>query len=213
MAETNLTSDKLDGNRKGFFRKREEHGMTGTKILGIYDAMLARCYNRNTPSFPRYGGRGITVCDRWYESFAAFYADMGDPPEGHQIDRIDNSMGYSPENCRWVTVKQNCRNRRSNVLLDFRGERLTLAELSERTGIKQHTIAWRIRRGGMSVEEAATTPVESQINYITLNGAQVRVIDMAKKLGVKADTILYRINKLGMTPEQAVSVPSKKRAR
>lgn len=71
--------------------------------------MLQRCTNQKHPSFPRYGGRGITVCDRW-RSFNTFLADMGDPPPERSLDRIDNDRGYEPSNCRWATRSEQARN-------------------------------------------------------------------------------------------------------
>lgn len=132
--------------------------MGNTKIYGIWTAILRRCRNPNSKDYPRYGGRGINVCARWEKSFATFYADMGDPPDGHQIDRIDNHGDYSAENCRWVTVKENCRNRRSSHMVDYAGRRVTVAELAELTGIGYATLLHRIRRQGMTGDEAANAP-------------------------------------------------------
>ncbi len=87
------------------------HGMAGTKIYNIWSDMVARCDRPTHPRYADYGGRGVTVCERWRD-FANFYADMGERPEGRSLDRTDNSAGYSPENCRWATAIEQRANRR-----------------------------------------------------------------------------------------------------
>ena len=87
-------------------------GNAHTRVYRIWNAMKQRCQNPNQPHYERYGGRGITVCDRW-QKFAEFYADMGDPPtDQHSIDRIDNDRGYEPGNCRWATLIEQAQNKR-----------------------------------------------------------------------------------------------------
>lgn len=100
------------------YREIESHGMRNTPEYSVWCGMKQRCYNPKTDRYPHYGGRGITVCDKWLHSFIAFYADMGDrPTDKHQIDRTDNDGNYEPGNCRWLTVAENCQNR-SNTKLD-----------------------------------------------------------------------------------------------
>ncbi len=96
--------------------RKKIHGMDGTKIYYVWSSMKKRCLNVNHKAYHRYGGRGITVCDRWIGSFESFYADMGDKPDGYQLDRIDNNKGYHKDNCRWVPPKLNARNRSDNKL-------------------------------------------------------------------------------------------------
>ena len=106
---------------------------TRSRAYRVWDAMKYRCHTPTSQSYHRYGGRGITVCDRWRYSFEAFLEDMGEPPEGASIDRIDNSLGYSPENCRWADAKQQARNRRTNRLTEADAARIREAPASVRT--------------------------------------------------------------------------------
>lgn len=87
-----------------------KHGMHAEKIYKVWCSMLSRCRTETTTGYKYYGGRGITVCERWYK-FENFFADMGMPEEGLTIDRIDNNGNYEKDNCRWVTHKENCNNR------------------------------------------------------------------------------------------------------
>lgn len=93
-------------------RKRERHGMSDSAMYFVWANMIQRCINPKHEKYPDYGGRGITVCDRWRTSFAAFYADMGQQPSGMSIERDDNSKGYEPSNCRWATAAEQSTNKR-----------------------------------------------------------------------------------------------------
>lgn len=134
-----------------------KHGMSRSRAYRTWKQMLQRCENRNHGSFANYGGRGISVSQEWHD-FETFYADMGDPPEGMTLDRSDNNLGYSKENCRWATVREQLNNRRTNHILELNGERKTMAEWSELTGIGWHTLESRLRYG-WSVERTLTEPI------------------------------------------------------
>ena len=127
---------------------RVSHGMTGTSEYQIWKNILARCRNANAPNHHNYGGRGITVCDRWLESFENFYADMGDrPSKQHTLDRIDNDGPYSPENCRWATWDVQYRNRRQTVSITYDGETKCRKDWCQEYGVDESTFAQRLSRG------------------------------------------------------------------
>ena len=120
------------------------------QILDFYrrwSDMRYRCSNPNFAAYKNYGGRGITVCDRW-QTFANFYEDMFPTfVKGAHIDRIDNNGPYSPENCRWATPKQNARNTRRNKWVDTPEGPMVLTEAAERYGIRPDTLWCRLKNG------------------------------------------------------------------
>lgn len=138
------------------------HGHTrGGEFSPEYETwrgMIERCANPDHVGAVSYVTRGITVCERWRESFEAFLADMGPRPEGKTIDRIDNSGPYSPENCRWATNAEQSRNKRNNHMLTARGETLCLADWAARVGTSPTTILGRLNRG-WSESDAVTRPL------------------------------------------------------
>jgi hypothetical protein len=115
--------------------------------------MKFRVTGENFDFSHRYKGRGIKVCERWQNSFMAFYSDMGDCPEGMSLDRIDNDGDYTPENCRWATAPTQNNNRSSNRIITFNGESKTIAEWARVSGIDPRTIWKRLYRG-WAVEDA-----------------------------------------------------------
>lgn len=123
---------------------RQSHGYSNTRIYKVYEKIKGRCYNPNTPCYPRYGGRGITMCEEWLknpESFIewAYENDYDEDAEYGKctIDRIDNNKGYSPENCRIVDAKEQANNRRTNLIIEHNGERKTLAQWRDYFGMTQ----------------------------------------------------------------------------
>lgn len=117
--------------------------------------MVQRCTNKNRPDFASYGGRGITVCEKWRASFAAFLADMGEKPEGTSLDRINNNRGYEPGNCRWATKHQQMQNTRGTRLLTFNGETMGINAWAHRLGINKESLRGRFKRG-WPIEKALT---------------------------------------------------------
>lgn len=136
---------------------RIKHGKHLSKVYQCWKSMRSRCEREKDIGYARYGGRGITVCGRW-QDFENFYADMGDPPAGTSLDRINNDGNYEPGNCRWATKKQQQRNMRSNTRFEWNGELVTLIELAERFSIDKRTLGSRLRKG-WSLEDALLTPI------------------------------------------------------
>ena len=128
---------------KALFTK---HSMSRTPTHQAWRAMRYRCTRPSHPSYHNYGGRGISVCQEWMESFMQFLSDMGEKPKGLTLERIDNNKGYYKENCKWATHREQCRNMRKSRIFEYKGERKTLAEWSEITGIHQGTLRNRIEK-------------------------------------------------------------------
>ena len=141
---------KSCGCRQGTYR----HDKYRSKVYLAWGGMLQRCENPKDPSYRNYGGRGITVCEQWHD-FVVFYADMGDPPTGLSLDRIDNDGNYEPENCRWASLSEQQRNCRHNHLVTFQGKTQCLAAWAQEVSINQSTIQRRLHRG-WSVRRALT---------------------------------------------------------
>ena len=129
------------------------HGKTKSRVYVIWKAMRRRCQSPKALEFKNYGGRGISVCERW-QTFENFYEDMGDPPDGFSIERENNDGNYEPSNCRWASYKEQLNNTRSNRFLEAFGKRQTLTQWSEELNIPVTTIRNRLDRAGLSVERA-----------------------------------------------------------
>jgi hypothetical protein len=119
------------------------HGMAGMREYRIWSGMKKRCFNPAEPSYKNYGARGITVCERWSESFSAFYEDMGPRPMQHSIDRIDNNGNYEPGNCRWTTRIVQNRNTRTATMLTINGETMSLRDWADRMNMNFDKLRYR----------------------------------------------------------------------
>jgi len=124
----------------------------------IWAAMKYRCHSKTSKDFRHYGGRGISVCDRWLNSFPNFLADMGERPDGMTLDRKDNGKGYYPDNCRWATQTEQMNNTRCNKFITHNGLTFTESQWSKKLGGSRKLVSGRIKRG-WSEERAITEPV------------------------------------------------------
>jgi hypothetical protein len=142
-------------------RYLKEHGMRSSPTYVSWQRMIQRCTNPSVNCYPEYGGAGIKVCARWLTSFAAFLEDMGPrPSKDHSLDRYPNQSGnYEPGNCRWATLAEQHRNKKSNRRVTFRGETKCVTEWAEITGLSRTAIARRLSRG-WPVESALTVTAD-----------------------------------------------------
>lgn len=139
------------------------HGHARNKTRGYsrtyqsWRGMRGRCLDPSHKAYKDYGGRGITICDQWRESFEVFLSDMGLRPPSTTLGRIDNERGYGPGNCEWSTAKEQGRNRRSNRILAHQGRSQSVAAWAEECGIPYPTLYSRLRKG-WPIERALATP-------------------------------------------------------
>lgn len=197
---------KLQEVKDSIANLNKTHGQSNTRLYQTWQNMRERCYSTKNKVYDYYGGRGIGVCDDWRYNFSSFYewAMQNGYNDKLTIDRIDVNKGYSPDNCQWVTMKQQCRNKRNNLYLDYNGESISMAELAERTGMNYSTLQDRIRRG-FNLEKSL-----SKTNYarklITFKGKTMCISDWAKEVGVNSSTLSTRL-KRGWSVERALTTP------
>lgn len=134
------------------------HGETGTRLYSVWSSIWQRCTNPNDPAFHNYGGRGVTVDERWRD-FAVFKEDVGPKPsEKHSLDRCANNKGYEPGNVRWATRAEQARNTRRNVVRTYEGRTQCLKDWASEFGISYYTLIDRIFVQGLSIDKALTKP-------------------------------------------------------
>lgn len=180
-----------------------KHSPEYTTWAGMHN----RCSNPAQRFYPRYGGRGIFVCDRW-KDFKNFLADMGYKPfPAAQLERKDNDGPYSPDNCVWATPKQQCRNRTNTVWVEWEGEQVPLVALAERYGIPRARLYQRVVVRGLPIAEALKEGLNYHAQELEFNGVKKPLKTWAKEAGLKPHTLYYRINKLGWSLERALSSP------
>ena len=166
-----LTTKLTNGNTVSCGCKRREtisnieeinksHEKSNTKLYKIYLGMKSRCYNKNSPKYNMYGGRGIKICKEWLDNFLNFYnwAIENGYSDELSIDRINVDGNYEPNNCRWASPKEQANNTRKTVFISYKGKTRPASEWSEITGIPQSTLTRR-KRDGWSDEECIETKI------------------------------------------------------
>jgi hypothetical protein len=206
---SSLVQNQVECKRCADIRRRKTNAPSYLCEYRIWLSMKQRCENKKCAAYSGYGGRGITVCDRWLASFENFITDMGLRPSiNHSIDRINNNGNYEPSNCRWATRKEQARNIRSNRLLEFNGQTKCISEWAEIYGISVNAIDRRLKEG-QSVNDAIELP-NSRQKTIVVNGINMRLYEADKLLGFANGTISSRLRR-GFSKESAVSRPVLKR--
>jgi hypothetical protein len=182
---------------------RHGHGRRGrfTTEYSTWAGMIQRCTNPSAHCYDRYGGSGITVCERW-KDFANFLEDMGlKPSPDRTLDRIDPHKGYCPENCRWATPKEQARNRKDAVWVEVNGEKLRIWEAAQKTGIRESALRSRAHSG----KPASDLPRGWMVAFGRTQSREA----WSKETGVPSRVILARLQH-GWRPERAVSQPVRK---
>lgn len=180
-----------------------KHGMHYTPTHQSWTAMIARCHNPNTINYINYGGRGISVCERWRTSFDAFLEDMGERPEGMTLDRIDNEGNYNPGNCRWATKREQFANRRVTRHLEAGGIKKPITEWAEELGVSPKVIKLRLERGWTPEQSVNLAPPPNPILVLSYDTRMLELADWARVTGLTPQLIYSRINR-GWTSGQAL---------
>lgn len=141
------------------------HGLSGNPLYGRLDAMIQRCYNPKHREYRNYGARGITVCDEWKQNPQAFFDHVSQLPNfgqpSYTIDRIDNSLGYTPGNVRWASPTEQNINRRVTRFYTFNGQSMPLTEWAKTIGVSERSLRFRLR-SGWSIERTLSQPINTK---------------------------------------------------
>ena len=165
--------------------------------------MRSRCRNPKHHAWALYGGRGITVCERW-DDFATFLTDMGPRPSTkHSLDRIDVNGNYEPGNCRWATATEQGNNRRDNRYLTHNGQIKTIALWADELGLCVQMIHGRLKRGWSESDALSVQSNERKMRFVSCNGKRQSIAAWSRESGVPRHTIYTRLNR-GWTIEESL---------
>jgi hypothetical protein len=180
-----------------------KHGESNSPEFSIWTGIKSRCYNKSTKAYKNYGGRGITICNRWLESFDNFLSDMGRKPSAkHSIERINNDGNYEPNNCRWVTIEKQANNKRNNRKLTINGITKNMAEWAREHNLSSSAIIFRLRKGLSGEDLIAKSQIYGSLSF---NGVTDTLKGWSARTGLKQSTISMRINKYKWPVKEALT--------
>lgn len=200
----NITSVRADSLKNGTTKScgclvkeiTTTHGQSYSVEYQTWASMKDRCSNSNSENFINYGGRGISVCDRWLNSFENFYNDIGDrPSDDHSIDRINNDGNYEPGNCKWSTSEEQNNNTSRNKFYNYNGKNYSIEQLSKEYNINENTLTTRLSRG-LTIEEAINKPIGEHSGNT--------VMKLSKETGINNKTLYSRLRR-GYSIEEAIN--------
>jgi hypothetical protein len=183
---------------------RVTHGMRNSVEYRTWTHIKSRCYNPNVPEYDRYGGRGISVCSRWLESFDNFLSDMGPRPSAsHSIDRFpDNDGNYEPGNCRWATNKEQNNNTRANRKIAIEGETKNMSQWADAIGVPREVVFKRLKRG---ISGADLLAPRFKTGQFVFQGVSASIPEWSRRTGIKRATLYWRINDQKWPLEKALT--------
>lgn len=188
---------------------RKTHGMSNSAEYLAWRNAKSRCTNPKDGNYHQYGGRGIEMCDRWLNSFANFYDDMGPKPSPeHSLDREEVDGDYDPDNCRWATKEEQDNNKQDSVHYELEGQKLTVPQLARMFNINKHTLKDRLEKG-MAVKDAISQDVATSAHLYTLNGITQGIVQWAQQCNVPYHTLYRRLIVRKWSIEKALTEPFK----
>lgn len=174
------------------------------RLQRIYYGMKTRCYNRNNHNYKCYGARGITICNEWLSNSKSFYkwALSNGYADNLSIDRIDNNKGYYPDNCRWITTKEQNNNQRTNRLITYQDKKQTLKQWCDELGLNYGVVKSRINKYHYSVEKAFSK-CNNNLHLISYMGKAQSIKEWSVELNIPYKTLLQRLTGYQWSVERA----------
>lgn len=207
----------LNGNTKSCgcyskevtMKRTYKHGMTRTKLYSTWNEIKQRCNNKNSLSYKYYGAKGISICPEWtdYRNFYNWAIETG-YKEDLTIERIDVSKDYCPNNCKWIPLSEQSKNKSNTIYIEYNGETKSLCDWASLIGVSRRTLYSRIKKKHWPIERALTQSKRNREHFLTYNNKTMSVTEWAKELGIKRSTLFGRIRK-GWSVERILTEPVK----